>query len=282
MTPSSAERSARLRTSMSLHTVALPGAINALSAQLIKRTGFEALYLSDAVLANSARGVPDIGETTLDAAEAHARAIANVTSIPIIIDADTGFGDTAEVGTCGRREWYPFGRSSFTETLRAFGGKTLVSRESFFENIGAAAAAKTSTDFLLIARTDARSVEGYDVAMQRAQSYIDAGADAVFPEALETREEFARFARDIDVPLLANMTEFGTSPYFTIDEFTEMGYVLVIFPITLQRVAMKAMESVLQEIRVTGSQQSSIDQMKTRQELYDLLEYDGDVGADPK
>jgi len=153
-------------------------------------------------------------------------------------------------------------------------GKKLVPAEEFCEKISAAAAAKSSSDFLLLARTDARSVDGYDEAVRRAHLYLEAGADGIFPEALENEEEFARFAKDVDTVLLANMTEFGKTPYLKADRFYELGYNIVIFPVTLQRYVMKATQDLLRTLKEQDSQKSLVSNMQTRQELYDLLDYE--------
>ncbi|MEK7794854.1 MAG: isocitrate lyase/phosphoenolpyruvate mutase family protein, partial [Candidatus Hydrogenedentota bacterium] len=158
-------------------------------------------------------------------------------------------------------------------------GKELVPADDFAVKIDAAVAAKTSSDFVVIARTDARGVTGFDDAVRRANLYVEAGADAIFPEGLRSAEEFARFARETDTLLLANMTEFGTTPYIRVEDFAEMGYTMVIFPVTLQRAAMKAMQDVLGILRAEGTQSSALDRMQTRQELYDLLGYDGKVAG---
>ena len=277
---SSSQRSATLRELIAKGTVVMPGAINALSARLIEREGFEAMYLSGAVLANSVGGVPDVGLMTLSESRNHSAAIAGVTSIPIIADADTGYGGPDNAARTVR-ELEAAGVSGihledqeFPKRCGHVEGKRLVPVEEMCEKISAAAAAKASPDFLLIARTDARGVSGYDDAVERAQRYLAAGADGIFPEALTSREELARFGRDVETILLANMTEFGKTPYLTGDEFGELGYNLVIFPVTLQRCAMKAMESVLRTLRRDGTQKSALDQMQSRQDLYDLLDYD--------
>ncbi|MCH7527717.1 MAG: methylisocitrate lyase [Planctomycetes bacterium] len=263
------------------HTLMLPGAINALSARLIEREGFEAIYLSGAVLSNSVGGMPDVGVMTLTEARDHAARIAGVTSIPIIMDADTGFGEGPYNVARTVRELESAGVSGihledqeFPKRCGHLEGKRLVPVEEMCEKIASAAAAKTSSDFLLIARTDARGVAGYDEAVARANKYLEAGADGIFPEALVSEEEFARFAKDVKTILLANMTEFGKTPYLTADAFGAMGYQLVIFPVTLQRIAAKAMEQALRTLRREGTQQSFLDQMQTRQELYDLLDYE--------
>lgn len=258
----------------------LPGAFNALTARLIERAGFDGVYLSGAVLANSVGGVPDVGLMTLTEARDHADHIARATPLPIVMDADTGYGgpDNAartvraleSVGVSGVH----IEDQEFPKRCGHLAGKRLVSVEDMCAKLSAAASAKASDDFLLLARTDARGVCGYDEAVRRAHAYIDAGADGIFPEALENREEFARFARDVDTILLANMTEFGKTPYLTADAFGDIGYHIVIFPVTLQRVAMKATQDALRIIRSQRSQKSIVDRMQTRAELYDVLGYD--------
>ena len=271
--------SARLRELIGDHTVVMPGAINALTARAIERAGFEAIYLSGAVLANATVGVPDIGLTTLSEAAHHAARCAAVTDIPIISDADTGFGGIENAA----RTVEEFERAGlaglhledqeFPKRCGHLSGKKLVPAEEFAQKIAAAAAAKSDPDFLLIARTDARGVTSYDDAVERAHAYLNAGADAIFPEALSSREELERFAKDVDAPLLVNMTEFGETPYLTVDEFAAMGYSMVIFPVTLMRIAMKAIESALAELKEKGTQKDMLGRMQTRQELYDLLGY---------
>ncbi len=274
------ERSRRLRSLIEKGPVMLPGAINALSARMIEREGFEAIYLSGAVLANSVGGVPDVGLMTLTEARAHAAAVANVTTLPIIADADTGYGGPDNAARTVR-ELESAGVSGihledqeFPKRCGHLSGKQLVPMNEMCEKVAAATAAKNSTDFLLIARTDARGVTGYDDAVQRANAYLKAGADAIFPEALTGRDEFERFAADVDAVLLANMTEFGKTPYLTVDEFGRMGYRLIIFPVTLQRAAMKAIERALQVLKRDRTQKALLDDMQSRRELYDLLEYD--------
>lgn len=279
MVPDSATRSDRLRALLADHTLAMPGAINALSARLIEREGFEAVYVSGAVLANSVGGVPDVGLMTLTESVAHCKRIASVTTLPIIADADTGYGGP-ENAARAVRELESAGVSGlhledqeFPKRCGHLEGKQLVPIEEFCEKIAAASEAKSSEDFLLIARTDARGVTGYDDAVQRAHAYLEAGADAIFPEALEDVEEIARFAQDVDTILLANMTEFGKTPYLPVERFAELGYEMVIFPVTLQRVALKAMEAALHVLHNEGSQHSLLDKMQTRDELYRLLDY---------
>ena len=276
---SDVSRAARLRAAIADHTVVLPGAFNPLTAQAIEQAGFEAIYLSGGALANSLLGVPDVGLTTLSEAVFHATRCAAVTSIPIIADADTGFGGPENVARTVQ-EFERAGLSGlhledqeFPKRCGHLSDKNLVPAGEFCEKISAAVEARRDPDFMLIARTDARGVTSYDDAVERAHAYVKAGADAVFPEALPTQEEFGRFAGDVDVPLLANMTEFGRTPYLSVDDFVEMGYRLVIFPVTLQRIAMKAVLSALEVLREQGTQRDLLERMQTRQELYDLLQY---------
>jgi methylisocitrate lyase len=196
------------------------------------------------------------------------------------MDADTGYGSSAENAARTVEEYERAGLSGmhvedqeFPKRCGHLGGKRLVPPEEFCIRVSAAAAARRDPDFIIIARTDARGVTSYDDAVERANAYLAAGADAIFPEALKDRDEFARFAKDVRAPLLANMTEFGKSELLTVDDLSELGYAMVIFPVTLQRIAMKAMDSALRELRQKGTQNDIIENMQTRQELYDLLGY---------
>lgn len=262
----------------------MPGAFNALSARMIQREGFDAMYLSGAVLANSVGGMPDVGMMTLTEAREHAARAAGVTSIPILMDADTGYGDGPHNIARTVRELESAGVSAihvedqvFPKRCGHLDGKRLVSVQEMCDKIEAAREAKTSDDFLLLARTDARSVEGYDEAVRRAHAYLGAGADGIFPEALQTEEEFGRFAKDVDTILLANMTEFGKTQYLSAEQFGTLGYNIVIYPVTLQRLVMKTVEDALRTIKTTGTQESLVDNMQTREELYELLDYDVQV-----
>ena len=275
----SAERSAKLRELLAKGVVTMPGAFNALSARMIEREGFDAIYLSGAVLSNSVGGVPDVGLITLTEARDHAAHIAGVTSVPIIMDADTGYGGsdnaarTVRVLESAGVSGIHLEDQEFPKRCGHLSGKRLVPVEEMCHKITEAAAAKTSPDFLLIARTDARSVVGYDEAVDRAHAYLEAGADAIFPEALQDRDEFARFAKDVNTILLANMTEFGRTPHMPACEFGKLGYRIVIFPVSFQRIAMKATRNALRTLKSTGSLESALGDMQTRQELYDLLGY---------
>lgn len=278
--PEGKVRSAKLRQLLAQGPVMLPGAFNALSARMIEREGFAAMYLSGAVLANSVGGVPDIGLMSLSEARDHAAHIASVTTLPILADGDTGYGGsdnaarTVRVLEAAGVSGIHLEDQEFPKRCGHLEGKKLVPADEMCAKIASAAAAKASPDFLLIARTDARGVVGYDEAVRRAHAYLKAGADGIFPEALKNRDEFERFAKDVPTVLLANMTEFGQTPYLTVDEFGAMGYRLVIFPVTLQRIAMKAVEEALRTLKTEKTQKALIDRMQTREELYQLVDYD--------
>jgi methylisocitrate lyase len=274
------ERAARLRARLAEGLVMMPGAFNALSAKLIERAGFDAIYLSGAVLANSVGGVPDIGLMTLTEAREHAERVARATDLPILMDADTGYGG-ADNAAHAVRVLEAVGVSGihledqeFPKRCGHLDGKKLVGAEEFAAKIAAAVKARSSPDFLIIARTDARGVTGYEEAVRRARLYIDAGADGIFPEALASVEELGQFARDVPTLLLANMTEFGKTPLVPAERLAQLGYRLAIYPVTLQRLAMRATAEALAVLRAEGTQERLVPQMQTRQELYDLLGYD--------
>jgi methylisocitrate lyase len=273
-------RAARLRELIHGGCVAMPGVFNAAMGRLVERAGFDALYISGAGLCNATAGVPDIGLLTLTEVAQLAGYIARAVKIPAIVDADTGFGG-AENAARTIEEFERAGLAGchiedqeFPKRCGHLAGKTLISVEDMNEKISAAAAARRDPDFLLIARTDARAVEGFEEAVERAKSYLAAGADAIFPEALQGREEFRDFAAAIDAPLLANMTEFGKSPLLSLEELAELGYRMVIYPQTAFRVSMFAAGQMLRDLKTTGTQKSWLDRMQTREELYKLLEYD--------
>ncbi len=274
----------RLRELIAKRTVMLPGAFNALSAMQIERAGFEAVYVSGAALA-AARGLPDIGLLSMTEVVSDAATIANAVAIPALADADTGFGPPLAVMRTVR-ELERAGLSGIQledqELPKKCGhlpGKRLVSPAEMVGKIKAAVEARLDQDFFIVARTDARAVEGIAAAVERAQAYADAGADAIFPEALESAEEFRTFARQLGttglkVPLVANMTEFGKTPYLRVSEFEDLGYRIVLFPVTALRIAAKAIETMLTELKSAGSQHALLERMQTRQQLYDLLRYD--------
>ena len=270
-----------LRKLLKSGTVIMPGAFNAASAMLIEQCGFKAVYMSGAGISNS-RGLPDIGILTRDEFARQAGYIANAVNIPVIADADTGFGGPSEVKkTVAAFEKTGVAGIQIEDQKPAakrcghLPGKEIISAKEMAKKIEAACGARKNKDFLIIARTDAAGVNGFDDAVTRAKLYIDAGADIIFPEALESKDEFKRFAKAIDSPLMANMTEFGKTPYITAREFEDMGYSIVIFPMTVFRVAMKAMENALFELKDRGTQKNLLKKMQTRKELYKLLKYKG-------
>ncbi|MEO0529480.1 MAG: methylisocitrate lyase [Planctomycetota bacterium] len=257
----------------------VPGAFSPLVAMLVEQIGFEAVYISGGALSAN-RGLPDVGLTTLTEVATEAGAIARATALPGIADADTGFGDTVNVARTVR-EFEQAGLAGChleDQTMPKRCGhldeKQLVSAEEMARKIKAAVDAKTDADFLVIARTDARGVEGLDAAIERAKRYVDAGAEMIFPEAMADESEFAAFREAIDVPLLANMTEFGKSKLLDAATLQSLGIDMVIYPVTTLRLAMKAIHAGLQQIADEGTQADLLDDMQTRQELYDLLRYE--------
>jgi methylisocitrate lyase len=273
-------RCARLRELIVKGSVAMPGVFNASMGRMVERAGFPAVYISGAGLCNATAGVPDIGLLTLTEVAQLAGYVARAVKIPAIVDADTGFGG-AENAARTIQEFERAGLAGchiedqeFPKRCGHLAGKTLVETADMNEKIAAAAAAKRDKDFLLIARTDARAVESFAKAVERAQSYLAAGADAIFPEALENEQEFRDFAKEVKAPLLANMTEFGKSPLLSLGQLADLGYRMVIYPQTAFRVSMFAAGQMLRDLKKTGTQESWLDRMQTRQELYDLLDYD--------
>ncbi len=274
--PPSAGR--RLREAWSAVPVALPGVFSPLVARLAERIGFRAVYLSGGAL-SAAGGVPDVGLLTLTEFVDEAQRIVQATSLPLVCDADTGFGEALNVertvhlfeaaGAAGIH----LEDQQLPKRCGHLSGKSLVEPEAMAAKLRAAVAARRDADFVIIARTDARGVNGFDDAVRRARLYLGAGADVVFPEGLESADEFARFAREVPAPLLANMTEFGRSPLLDVATLGQMGYRLVLFPLTAFRAAMKAAEETLADLYRAGHQRASVPRMLTRAELYDLLGY---------
>jgi methylisocitrate lyase len=274
----------RLRELIDRQTVVLPGAFNALTAIQIEGAGFSAVYISGAGL-SAARGLPDLGLLSMTEVLSDSVTIANAVSIPALADVDTGFGPAITVMRTVR-EFEQAGIAGIQledqENPKKCGhlaGKRLVPSREMVGKILAATEARRDKDFLIVARTDARGVEGLEAAVQRARAYVDAGADVIFPEALESAEEFRTFARQLakqgaKVPLVANMTEFGKTPYLSVSEFEDLGYRLVLFPVTALRVTTKAIEQLLLELKNHGSQRDLLEQMHSRQRLYELLRYE--------
>lgn len=270
---------ARLRAAWNERPIMIPGAFNALTARLAERLGFPAVYLSGGALSAGWAGVPDIGLLTLTEFAEQAAVLARATMLPLLCDADTGFGEPINAARTVRlfEEAGAAGLHLEDQVLPKrcghLTGKALVDIATMTAKIRAAVSARRDPDFVIVARTDARSVEGFDAALSRAKAYRDAGADMIFPEALESADEFARFAQMVSFPLLANMTEFGRGPLLDFNDLTSLDYRAVLYPLTAFRAAMKAAEDTLTTLRDQGSQRSCLDRMQTRAELYDLLDY---------
>lgn len=279
-TPTAGERRRRFREGLaSTRLLRLPGAFNALSAVLIEQMGFEGVYLSGAVLSASL-ALPDIGLTTLSEVVARGQEIARVTALPTLVDADTGFGEPLNVArTIEALEDAGLSGCHLEDQVNPkrcghLDGKTVVPTSEMVRRITAAVRARRDANFVICARSDARAVEGLDATIERARAYVDAGADMLFPEALADLGEFARFRDAFDVPVMANMTEFGKSELLDARSLHEIGINLVIYPVTLLRLAMGAAERALGVIDREGTQRSLVSQMQSRERLYELLDYE--------
>lgn len=256
-----------------------PGAFNPLSARLIQRKGFEGVYISGAVL-SADLGLPDIGLTTLTEVAARGQQIARMTDLPAIIDADTGFGEPMNVArTIQTLEDAGLAGTHIEDQINPkrcghLDGKSVVDEDTAIKRIRAAADARRDPNFLIMARTDIRAVEGMDAAIDRAKALVDAGADAIFPEAMRSLEEFAAVRAAVDVPILANMTEFGKSDLFSVDQLRDVGVNLVIWPVSLLRIAMGAASGALDTVVEEGHLTSKLGEMQHRADLYDLIDYE--------
>ena len=223
-------------------------------------------------------GLPDLGLTTLTEVADAVRRICSVVRLPIIVDVDTGFGEALNVSRTVHEVEISGAAAIHIEDqvmpkkCGHLSGKQLVGADEMVKKI-VSAKVQTKKNIVLIARTDARAVEGLDSAVERAHIYLKAGADMIFPEALETKEEFLEFAKKVDAPLLANMTEFGKTPYIAASEFEKMGYKIVIFPMTAFRTMLKGVNGTLEELKTTGSQKNILEKMMTRDQVYDLINY---------
>ena len=277
----------RLREAWHTQTLPVPGVFNALVARMAERLGYHAIYLSGVAL-SAGFGVPDVGLLSLTEFVEQARVIAQATSLPLLCDADTGFGEALNVertvrlfegaGVAGIH----LEDQELPKRCGHLSGKTLVDAETMAAKIRAAVAARRDADFIIIARTDARGVAGFDDAVRRAKLYLDAGADGIFPEALESEAEFAAFAKAVPAVLVANNTEFGKTPNLDYAKFGALGYRIVLYPVTSFRVAMKAAQELLAGILKQGHQRDFVPRMLTRAELYDLLNYSGYEERDRK
>ncbi len=255
------------------------GAINAYTARLAERTGFRALYVSGGGVAASSLGIPDLGISTMDDVLTDVRRVTNITQLPVLVDIDTGWGsafnialsiksmikagaaavhieDQVEAKRCGHRP-----------------GKAIVSKDEMVDRIKTAVDAKTDPDFVIMARTDALAVEGLEAAIDRACACVEAGADMIFPEAMTDLSMYKEFAKAVKVPVLANITEFGSTPLYTVEELGKADVSIVLYPLSAFRAMSKAALSVYNAIRRDGTQKNVIDIMQTREELYDYLDY---------
>lgn len=256
------------------------GAINAYHARLAQRSGFRAIYLSGGGVAAGSLGLPDLGISNLDDVLTDIRRITDVCDLPLLVDVDTGFGSSA------------FNIARTTKSLIKFGagamhiedqvgakrcghrpGKELVTLEEMVDRVKAAADAKTDSSFVIMARTDALAVEGLQSAIDRACACVEAGADAIFPEAMTELSMYKQFADAVKVPILANITEFGSTPLFTVDELRTANVAMVLYPLSAFRAMNQAALNVYQHLRADGTQKAVVDTMQTRADLYDYLGY---------
>jgi methylisocitrate lyase len=280
MSTSAASPGHRLRTAWKAQTIAIPGVFNALVARMAERLGYQASYLSGGAL-SAAAGVPDVGLLSLDDFVNQARSITLACPLPLLCDADTGFGEALNVertvrlfenaGVAGIH----LEDQQLPKRCGHLSGKQLVEPKIMAAKIRAAVAARSDPDFVIIARTDARGVNGFDDAVARARLYLEAGADGIFPEALESEAEFGAFAKAVQAPLLANMTEFGRGPLLDQSVLAGLGYRMVLYPLTAFRAALQAAQATLADIKNKGHQRDCLPKMLTRAELYDLLGYEG-------
>ncbi|TCP29006.1 methylisocitrate lyase [Scopulibacillus darangshiensis] len=263
----------------------IPGAHDGMAALVAKKAGFQALYLSGAAYTAS-RGIPDLGMlNSMEVAE-RARELVRAANLPVLVDIDTGFGGILNVARTAR-EMVEAGVAAvqiedqdLPKKCGHLNGKKLVSDEEMVQKINAIK--EIAPSLVVIARTDAKAVEGVDRAIERANKYLEAGADAIFPEALKSEGEFKAMSKSIHAPLLANMTEFGRTPYFKASEFESFGFSMVIYPVTSLRVAAKAYERVFEEIMREDTQRDMLSDMQTREELYDTIHYYDYEGLDKK
>ena len=255
------------------------GAINAYAALLAQQAGFKALYLSGAGVANASFGLPDLGITSLNDVAEDVRRICGASDLPLLVDADTGFGSAFNIARC-LRELERAGAAAvhLEDQVQAKRcghrpGKALVAQAEMVDRIKAAVDARVDRQFVIMARTDAHAVEGQAAALERALAYVDAGADMIFAEALKSLEEYRQFTQLVKVPVLANITEFGQTPLFTVAELGEVGVQLVLYPLSAFRAMSQAALTVYNTIRQDGTQTAVTPLMQTRQELYAVLDY---------
>ncbi len=253
-----------------------PGAYNPLTAKLITKIGFDGIYISGAVMSNDL-GLPDIGLTTLQEVSYRAKQISRVSDLPSIVDADTGFKDC--IKTVETFENFGLSGCHIEDQIDEkrcghLDNKEIIPKEDMIKKIKNCVNARKDENFLIIARTDANAVEGLNKAIDRAKAYEGAGADIIFPEAMKNEKEFELIRKNVKVDLLANMTEFGKSKILSVNQLENLGYNIVIYPVTTQRLAMKNVEDGLKVIFKDGHQNNIIDKMQTRKRLYELVEYE--------
>ncbi len=270
----------RLRAAIEIEKpLQVAGTINAYSALLAERAGFQAIYLSGAGVANASFGLPDLAMTSLPEVCEDIRRISGATDLPLLVDADTGWGGTFMIGRTIREMSRAGAAGCHLEDqvqAKRCGhrpGKALVSASEMVDRIKSAVDGRHDASFVIMARTDAHAVEGLEAALDRSSAYVEAGADMIFAEALTTLDEYRRFSAQIDVPILANITEFGQTPLFTAEELGAAGVALVLYPLSAFRAMSRAAESVYKSIRADGSQSAVTDSMQTRKELYQVLGY---------
>jgi methylisocitrate lyase len=275
-----ADKRSALRARLATNELLLfPGAFNPLSAKLIQEKGMHGVYISGAVL-SADLGLPDIGLTTLTEVAGRSQQIARMTDLPSLVDADTGFGEPMNVArTIQTLEDAGVAGMHLEDQVNPkrcghLDGKQVVDLDTAVKRIKAAVEARRDPNFLIMARTDVRGVEGLQAAVDRAKALVDAGADAIFPEAMASLEEFAAVRSAVDVPILANMTEFGKSELFSTSQLADIGINIVIFPVSLLRLAMGAAERGLDTITREGSLTSMLGEMQTRSRLYEVLDYE--------
>jgi methylisocitrate lyase len=255
------------------------GAINAYTALLAERAGFKAIYLSGAGVANASCALPDLGITTLNDVLEDVRRITAATQIPLLVDADTGFGSAFNIARTARELTRAGAAGMHLEDQVAAKrcghrpGKALVETSEMTDRIKAAVDARGDDGFVVMARTDAHAVEGFDPAIERAKKYVEAGADMIFAEALTSLNEYSRFTAEVQVPVLANLTEFGKTPLFTLANMRSTGVAMVLYPLTAFRMMSAAAELAYRTLRERGTQQDLLDKMQTREQLYDVLGY---------
>jgi len=276
-----AEKRRRFRERLAgAEVVRMPGAFNPLSARLIEAKGFDGAYVSGAVV-SADLGLPDIGLTTLTEVATRAGQIARMTDLPTLVDADTGFGEPMNVArTVQAMEDAGLAGLHVEDQVNPkrcghLDGKQVVDRETAVRRVRAAVEGRRDPDFVVVARTDVRAAEGLAATIERARALVDAGADAIFPEALVGLAEFEAVAEAVGVPVLANMTEFGKGELHTVDQLRDAGVRIVIWPVTLLRLAMGEAGRGLDEIAATGTQAALLDRMQHRADLYDLVDYAG-------